>query len=269
MDNLGKYLKYGIFFLFLYGISVFMMNLFTGGSSSDKYAIPPALIIAKSMSNQANFSIVLADMEYEDNTFGKDIYRHKYQIITPDSSGVDMKETGWEDVTERYFADNINNLGMTLVSKVDGVLNQEVMPAGYSQYVGNEKYGQWVNRGGSSFWEFYGRYAMMSSIFNLMSPISRSSYDDYSRNYRGQNKPYYGTPEMSSTRGTGSSWSKKSSSFKNSVQNKVSRSSTPSSRSVRSTGSSSSSKTVRPSSSSSRRSTPSRSSRSRSFRRRR
>ncbi len=273
MDNIGKFLKNGLIFVFLYGVAIVMMNLCTGrsSSSSDKYAIPPALLIADSMNNQANFSIILADMEYEDKTFGKDIFRHKYQIITPDSSGVDMTETGWKDVNERYFADNINNLGMTIVSKVDGKLNQEIMPAGYSQYVGNEKYGRWVERDGGSFWEFYGRYAMMRSLFNLGTPITRTSYDDYSKNYRGQSKPYYGTPSMSSTRGTGSSWAKQSSSFKNSVQSKVSRSATPSSRSMRSTGSSSSSssKTVRPSSSSTRRSTPIRTTRSRSMRRRR
>ena len=213
-------------------------------SSARAYAKSPVDELIKEMSTVSNFSIILYDMEFEENALSKDIYRQKYQIITPKQDGeIDVKETGWKDVSEKFFQANVNNMGMEIASKVDGKLSKTAMPAGYSQYVGNPQYGQWSNNGGSSFWEFYGKYAMMSSLFNMMSPINRGSYDDYSRNYRNTNRPYYGTSggttygtaSTMKSRGTTSSWGKSQSAFKSSVQKRVSRSSSSSTR----TGSSS------------------------------
>jgi hypothetical protein len=58
-----------------------------------------------------------------------------------------------------------------------------------SQLIGNPNYGQWNNQGGGSFWEWYGKYALFSSLFNRRS-VSYSSwghnrdysyYNDYGR----------------------------------------------------------------------------------------
>jgi len=202
--------------------------------------------LIKEMNDVSNFSIILYDMEFEENTFSNDIYRQKYQIVTPKKDGeIDVKETEWKDVSSKFFQANVNNMGMEIVSKVDGKLSKTAVPAGYSQYVGNPQYGQWSNNGGSSFWEFYGKYAMMSSLFNMMSPINRGSYDDYSRNYRNTNRPYYGTSggttfgtaSTMKSRGTTSSWGKSQSAFKSSVQKRVRRSSSSSTRTGRSSSS--------------------------------
>ena len=221
-----------------------LLNSCTSAPNSNTKSPVDELI--KEMNDVSNFSIILYDMEFEENTFSKDIYRQKYQIITPKKDGeIDVKETGWKDVSSKFFQANVNNMGMEIASKVDGKLSKTAVPAGYSQYVGNSQYGQWSNRGGSSFWEFYGKYAMMSSLFNMMSPINRGSYDDYSRNYRNTNRPYYGTSggttygtaSTMKNRGTTSSWGKSQSAFKSSVQRRVSRSSGSSTRTGRSSSS--------------------------------
>lgn len=64
-----------------------------------------------------------------------------------------------------------------------------------SQLVGNPAYGQWVNRDGMSFWEWYGMYALFS---NLMGG-SRIFYNDWDRYrpysfYQDRIADRYGSP---------------------------------------------------------------------------
>ena len=232
---MDKYAKIALICLLVF----ILIKSFSSLSSSKEYTKNPVDELIRDMNDISNFSIILFDMEFEENTFGSDVYRQKYQIITTKKDGeIDITETGWEKVSETYFQANLNNMGMEIASKTDGKLSKTAAPAGYSQFVGNSQYGQWTNRGGSSFWEFYGKYAMMSSLFNLMTPVSRGYYDDYSRNYRNTNRPYYGSSTSGGTsygtsstmknRGTTSSWSKSQSAFKSSVQSRVNRSSSTS-----------------------------------------
>jgi hypothetical protein len=147
-------------------------------------------------------------------------------------------ETEWTPVSEYFFEEHVNDLGMEIATKNDGKLTKQVAPPGYSQYVGNQKYGNWKqNSDGTSFWEFYGKYALISSMFGLMhGPIYRRGYMDYRGNYSGR-RPYYGST-TGGTRQYGtfsrhtqasrpSSYSRLSSSnsFKSRVNNRVSRSS--------------------------------------------
>ncbi len=201
-------------------------------TSPSPYQTSALDVLIRDMNALPNFTIILFDMDYEEHLFSANVYRQKYQIIIPQADGeLEVKETNWEPVSRSFFDANINNMGMEIASKTDGKLSKAVAPAGYSQYVGNPQYGQWRESNGSSFWEFYGRYAMMSSLFNLMSPINRTYYDDYSRNYRGS-RPYYGstvagaprygTQTTVKNRGTNSTWSKKQSTFRGGVRNRVS-----------------------------------------------
>lgn len=61
-----------------------------------------------------------------------------------------------------------------------------------SQLVGNPSYGSWSNSGGSSFWQWYGMYAMFS---NLTNPIG---YDRWGRNRRYSYHNDYGRYRYSS-----------------------------------------------------------------------
>lgn len=190
------------------------------GGNEKEYIQFPADTLVRDMDAVKNFSIVLYDMDVTED----DRYMHKYKIIQnngtatadtaqPDSTelaqpataadlGFEEKITDWMQVSAEDFDFHSSDMGMEIVSKVDGTISKVAAPPGYSQYVGNEKYGQWQsNSSGESFWSFYGKYMFISSMFNLMSPVPYGYYGGYN-SYRGT-RPYYG-PAGSNAYGTGS-----------------------------------------------------------------
>ena len=166
-------------------------------------------------------------------------YMHQYKIIEETEPGKpEERLTDWYEVSEGYFESHANDMGMEIASRgEDGKLQKGASPPGYNNYVGNPKYGRWENRGGSSFWAFYGQYAFMSSMFNMMTyPVRRSYWNDYRGSYYGTGRSYYGpTASGRSYYGTNSdynrstrpnsTWSRNTSSFKNRVSSRTSRSS--------------------------------------------
>lgn len=207
--------------------------IFGACSSGSKYIEEGLDTTIKQYHSTPNFTILLHDQDYIDGN-----YQHKYEVLIPTSdSTMDKKVTNFYNVSDEFFNANIDHLGMELASKKDGVVKKSVAPAGYSQYVGNKKYGHWQERrSGGSFWEFYGKYAFMSSMFNMGTyPARHSYYNDYHRNYApygttysGPNN-YYGTNSyVNSNNGRTSSWSKKPTTFRSDVRSRVQRSSTAS-----------------------------------------
>lgn len=189
--------------------------------------------IVKSKSTLKNYSIILNDMDYEENL---DNYKHQYKLVYQPNDNPDtllLEVTDWFIVAPAFFEKNVENLGMSLAEVKNYALTKNVGPPGYENYVGNKQYGSWQqNNHGHSVWAFYGQYMFMSSMFNMMSP-RRSYYNDYN-SYRGRGATYYGpTNGGSSYYGTNGSanktnktskWSSKSSSFKQSIRSKVKRS---------------------------------------------
>jgi hypothetical protein len=154
----------------------------------------------KIMANVPTYSIILYDMNTEGSIFKE--YYHQYRIIKEDENGdVGEEITDWHPVGEGFFDANLNNMGMEIAAKgEDGKITKGVSPPGYGAYVGNEKYGRWSQRDGGSFWEFYGKYALMSSMFNMMAyPARRSYYNDYRGGYYGTGRSYYGPRSSSGT----------------------------------------------------------------------
>lgn len=163
----------------------------------------------REMSDAETFSIILYDMNTEGSIF-KEFY-HQYKIIKVDSNGeIDEEITDWLPVDEDFFIANMDNMGMEIAAKgEDGKVTKGVSPPGYGAYVGNENYGRWVQRDGGSFWEFYGRFAMMNAMFNMMTyPARRSYYNDYRGGYYGTGRSYYGPrgSDGSYAYGTGSKY---------------------------------------------------------------
>ncbi|MGK7395196.1 MAG: hypothetical protein ACNS62_11530 [Candidatus Cyclobacteriaceae bacterium M3_2C_046] len=216
-------------------IPVFLLSA-CGGADFKK---TPVDNFIRDMDNVDSYSILLYDMNVE-GTFFKD-YMHQYRIVKTQNGEVEEETTRWYEVPENFFMQHQEHMGMEIAAKSeDGKVSRTASPPGYSNYVGNPQYGHWVNRGGDSFWEFYGKYALLSSMFNMMSfPVRRSYYDTYRGSYYGR-QPYYG-PSMSGRRmyGTNSTYNSRvkpnttwqrsasASSFKNRVRRSVS----PSSRS--------------------------------------
>ena len=154
--------------------------------------------LKQNLKDVPTFSIILEDMKEEGNF--RDHYFHKYRVVMPEQS--EAGTTDWLEVSKDYYETNQPFLGMALAVKKDGQLSSSVSPAGY-QYVGDPKYGQWRNdsRGGS-FWEFYGKYALFSSIFGGYNrPIYRNDYDSY-RQHRSRNTPYFGRNKQYGTNGS-------------------------------------------------------------------
>lgn len=183
------------------GIGFIAMLLFINslmGCGGRSYYKSPIDNFVTQLDSLKAYSVILYDMEAEPT------YRHQYKIIAAKGDTPEETKTDWYEVEEDFFWEHENNLGMEVLSKTeDGKIHKTAAPPGYNNYVGNDRYGHWVNRGGSSFWEFYGQYAFMSSMFNLATmPVRRSYYDDYRSNYYDR-RPYYGpTSNGRSTYGT-------------------------------------------------------------------
>ena len=216
--------------------------LFAGciGNRQARFIKNPVDTIVRDMPADRVFSIILHDMNVEGN-FSEHFY-HQYRIIEEKEPGRPNEHiTQWMEVGKHYFGQHQEDMGMTLASRgEDGKLVKSVSPPGYNNYVGNEKYGQWrTHREGYSFWEFYGQYAFISTLFNTFSyPVRRSYYNDYRGNYYGRGRSYYGPRAAGgsryygtnsaynrNSRRTASAWSQNRSNFKNRVNRRTRRSS--------------------------------------------
>ncbi|MDP6042397.1 MAG: hypothetical protein QGG64_27855 [Candidatus Latescibacteria bacterium] len=156
----------------------------------------PVVEMQRALKSAPDYMIVLDDIREEGSFFTK--YYHRYLI----TQGEKQVQTEWMEVSESVFRKYEPYLGMALVAKSSEGVNNTPHPPGY-HYVGNEQYGRWTNRGGTSFWEFYGQYAMMRSLLGWGGGVglSRSNYDDY-RSYRQDRRPYYGRNKEYGTQGT-------------------------------------------------------------------
>jgi hypothetical protein len=194
----------------------------------DTFKKNPVDELVRDMNSVPEFSIILYDMDFDE---AKDIYKHKYQIVKhvaqPDT--ILSEITKWYPVPQTFFDEHTKDMGMEIVTKANGKVTKEAAPPGYSNYVGNPKYGHWATNSGGSFWEFYGKYAMMSSIFNMaFMPARYSMWNDYNTSYRGRGQGFYGNGRY----GSNSAFSRaqnpmgrgNQSGFANRVQSRVSRS---------------------------------------------
>lgn len=224
----------------LAAVSVIVM-VACGGSEKKSYQKSAIDKMIVEYMNHSNYSILLADMDYDESA---DTYKHKYKVLiekphtstdtTVQATDIEVIDKPWQNVSDETFNKYKDDLGMTIVSKKNGVLDKVSSPAGYDNYVGNPRYGTWrTNSSGGSFWVFYGQYRFLSDI--LMGPryyYPYSSWNTYHRDYRGR-RAYYGTNNSYGTKSTSSAkkttWGSRSTSFKERVNSKVTKSASRSS----------------------------------------
>lgn len=154
---------------------------------------PPLERLQKRLQTFPEYSIILHDMRREGNFFPD--YLHQYKMVMlkkGDTASYQQGTTDWLSVSREFYRKHTGNLGMVLAAKKgDSKESSTAQPPGY-QYVGDPKYGHWVNRGGGSFWAFYGQYAFMRSAFGMMNrSVPRDDYDAYRRSQQ-QGRSYYG-----------------------------------------------------------------------------
>jgi hypothetical protein len=131
-----------------------------------------------------------------------------YHRYTEEQNGV-ITETDWIPVSAEFYEDHYNDLGMALKAKPYGrfadEVEEEAAPAGMA-YVGDTRYGRWRNgAGGTSFWEFYGKYALFQSLLGMSHPgYSRTEWGEY-RTYRDRDAAYYGGTNTAPRYGSASS----------------------------------------------------------------
>lgn len=133
------------------------------------------------LNNKSTYSVILADSEDENKKF-------KYTIVYQNGTAPTTKTTDFLKVTDSTYNFFLDDVGMEILSNK----GQQITQAGYSNYVGNSEYGQWRENDEGSFWEFYGKYALLSTLFNS-NRIYRDDYTTYNRYYRTSSRPYYGS----------------------------------------------------------------------------
>lgn len=160
----------------------------------------------KNYKNYPEYSIILEDMREDGNFFPDYYHRYKTVIGERDSKSDSLvfrsEISDWVPVSEREYEKYANYLGMVIASKsANGKISNDKYAPGY-QYVGNSRYGHWrTDSHGSSFWEWYGKYAMMSSIFGMFNrPVYRNDWNSYN-DYRRRGAPYYGDGSFYGSRG--------------------------------------------------------------------
>ncbi len=122
-----------------------------------------------------------------------------------DAEKAEVKESEQRsEVTRSKYEAESSNLGMVVEHKAAGLFDREVEkrvePPGYAYMCppseNRNRYGYWNRSGGSSFWVFYGRYALMRDLFWGRSYYGRgfvtgTHYGDY-RSSRRLGRTYYG-----------------------------------------------------------------------------
>lgn len=226
---------------FKIGIPVFLLFILTACGGGSDFKKNPMDEIIRDMPRDQIFSVILYDMDVRGNFF--ETFHHQYRVIEDDGEGnIDEWTSGWFEVSKNDFNKHINDMGMEIAARDStGTLTKAAAPPGYHNYVGNPKYGRWeTNSSGGSFWAFYGQYAFMSSMFNMMTyPARRSYYNDWRGGYYGTGRGYYGPSAggrsyygTNSAHGRSanprSNWSRNRSSFKDRVASRTTRSSSSS-----------------------------------------
>lgn len=203
-----------------------------GGNGGYSYNSNPLDDIIRKHMKDPNYTVILYDMNYDE---AKDQFQHRYlTLVNVSEDSLNYDTTNWLAVSPQVFQQHENDLGMELMHKTDGKLTKQVVPAGFTDYVGNEKYGHWVERDGGSFWEFYGKYMFLSHLFGYHRyPVNYGLYSPYYRDRRYGGNYYgsynggraYGSNGTYSKGKSSSTWNSKSNSFKTKVNQRAKQSS--------------------------------------------
>ncbi len=148
---------------------------------------------------------VLVDMETRGSGNARE-YNQKIKTVrtkVADATGKASTATSdekWVDVSKAQYQAMEKNLGMAIEHKPAGKYDTEservAQPAGFAYMAPpgqSNQYGHWEQNNGTSFWVFYGQYALMRDLlFNhSYRPLDYREYHDYTT-YRQRNETYYG-----------------------------------------------------------------------------
>lgn len=175
---------------------LFLVSAFILPSCEDASLNNPLLDIQRAYKDAPSYSVILDDMK-EEGTFFHSYYQ-KYRVL----SGDQVKNLDWKEVSEEFYRKNENFLGMAIWGKDKNGQPIPPSPAVY-QYVGDPQYGEWrQDSNGNSFWEFYGKYMMLSQMMNFAGNlIYRRDLPAYQDSVRS-GRPYMGKRHQYGTDGS-------------------------------------------------------------------
>lgn len=120
-------------------------------------------------------------------------FYHRYLLVEGDAK----QESEWVEVSEDFYEQHFEDLGMDVVAKPYGMYEDEVLthaaPAGMA-YVGDPRYGSWENdASGRRYWSWGDNFLFYYLLFGR-GGRHYYYYDDWNRwrgGYRGS-RPWYG-----------------------------------------------------------------------------
>jgi hypothetical protein len=148
---------------------------------------------------------ILVDMETRGSGTARE-YNQKIKTVRTQVSdatgkaGNTTSDEKWVDVSKAQYQAMEKDLGMAIEHKPAGKYDTEservAQPAGFAYMAPpgqSNQYGHWEQSNGTSFWVFYGQYALMRDLlFNhSYRPLEYREYHDY-YTYRQRNETYYG-----------------------------------------------------------------------------
>jgi len=157
----------------------------------------------KSLSAQLydSWDKILVDMETRGSEYQQKIRTVRTHFESAAAkNGETASDEKWVPVPRATYDAQKRDLGMTVEHKPAGKYDTEAertpQPAGFAymaQPGSSNQYGYWENRGGQSFWVWYGQYALLRDLlFNRdYRPLDRYEWEEY-RRYRSQGSTYYG-----------------------------------------------------------------------------
>lgn len=166
---------------------------------------------------------MLVDMEIVESGNRYQFFHSIKRVTTPAVVGSEdegaeavapTEETRRVSVNSATFKRHEKDLGMVLRHKPAGKYDDEAeastQPPGYAYMAEpgqRNRYGYWQNRGGSSFWVWYGQYSLMRNLFYgpTYYPVRASSWSGYHRS-RTTGRTFYGTDTNKPRWGSGGSY---------------------------------------------------------------
>jgi hypothetical protein len=148
---------------------------------------------------------ILVDMETRGSGNSRE-YDQKIKTVRTTVSdatgkgGTATSDEKWVDVSKAQYQAMEKDLGMAIEHKPAGKYDTEservAQPAGFAYMAPpgqSNQYGHWEQNNGTSFWVFYGQYALMRDLLFNRSyrPLDYREYHEY-YTYRQRNETYYG-----------------------------------------------------------------------------
>jgi hypothetical protein len=132
-----------------------------------------------------DYTITLAGLKAERwQPTGDLLYWHRYRMIWQAPQGPQADSTPWRRIPREQYDEETPLEGLAVAARQDGrSLDGPVAPE--MAFVGNDRYGHWSRSpGGDSFWEWYGKYALMRDLMGTSHRplvIHRTEYNTYRR----------------------------------------------------------------------------------------